>query len=271
MTACSASGNRYLDCVSDGPEAILEFSVIDESEDYIVIAKPAPLIVHPSNGRIEPTLLCGLESLLAFEIANGHKPAIITRLDRETSGLVLVAKHTAAARDLAMSLQNRRAEKEYVAIVHGHPEWDEIDVDQPIIRQGLVQESAIWLKRTVHPQGRESFTQFRCLRRWQNAQGLFSEISCLPLTGRTHQIRVHLAHLGLPIVGDKIYGADETSFLQFIESGWTEELRQRMLLPRQALHALRLKIPWRGETREWTCPLARDMAAFNERADHRGV
>ena len=250
--------------MSDGPEAILEFSVIDESEDYIVIAKPAPLIVHPSNGRVEPTLLCGLERLLAFEIANGHKPAIITRLDRETSGLVLVAKHTMAARNLAMSLQNRRAEKEYVAIVHGHPPWEAIDVDQPIIRQGLVQESAIWLKRTVHPEGRESFTQFRCLRRWKNARGSFSEISCLPLTGRTHQIRVHLAHLGLPIVGDKIYGNDETSFLQFIESGWTEELRQRMILPRQALHALRLKIPWCGETREWSCPLARDMVEFAE-------
>jgi 23S rRNA pseudouridine1911/1915/1917 synthase len=250
--------------VNEGPEAILEFSVLDESEDYIIIAKPAPLIVHPSNGRVEPTLLCGLEGLLAFEIANGHKPAIITRLDRETSGLVLVAKHTDAARQLAMSLQNRRAEKEYIAIVHGHPEWEEIEVDQPIIRQGLVQESAIWLKRTVHPQGRESFTQFRCLRRWENARGRFSEISCLPLTGRTHQIRVHLAHLGYAIVGDKIYGAEESTFLEFIETGWTEALRERMMLPRQALHALRLSLPWQGQVREWSCPLARDMIEFRD-------
>lgn len=248
--------------MSDGPEAILEFSVIDESDDYIVIAKPAPLIVHPSNGRVEPTLLCGLESLLAFEMANGHKPAIITRLDRETSGLVLVAKHTDAARALAMSLQNRKAEKEYLAIVHGHPDWDEIDVDQPIIRQGLVKPSAIWLKRTVHPQGRESFTRFRCLRRWSDARGSFSEISCLPLTGRTHQIRVHLAHLGFPIVGDKIYGAEESHFLQFIETGWTEELRTQLILPRQALHALRLKIPWQGKFREWHCPPFPDLTEF---------
>lgn len=248
--------------VSDGPEAILEFSVIDETDDYIVIAKPAPLIVHPSNGRVEPTLLCGLEQLLAFEMANGHKPAIITRLDRETSGLVLVGKHTDAARALAMSLQNRKAEKEYIAIVHGHPEWEEIDVDQPIIRQGLVMPSAIWLKRTVHPQGRESFTRFRCLRRWSNDLGDFSEISCHPLTGRTHQIRVHLAHLGLPIVGDKIYGTEESRFLQFIETGWTEELRRDLILPRQALHALRLKIPWRGAWCDWLCPPTDDLVRF---------
>ena len=249
--------------MSDGPEAILEFSVIDESDDYIVIAKPAPLIVHPSNGRTEPTLLCGLESLLAFEMANGHKPAIITRLDRETSGLVLVAKHTEAARSLAMSLQNRKAEKTYLAIVHGHPSWDEIDVDQPIIRQGLVQPSAIWLKRTVHPQGRLSFTRFRCLRRWTNASGAFSEVDCQPLTGRTHQIRVHLAHLGFPIVGDKIYGTEESRFLRFIETGWTEELRRDLILPRQALHAATLKIPWQGSSREWHCPLAPDLLHFS--------
>jgi len=249
---------------TDGPEAILEFSVIDESDDYIVIAKPAPLIVHPSNGRVEPTLLCGLERLLAFEMANGHKPAIITRLDRETSGLVLVGKHTDAARALAMSLQNRKAEKEYIALVHGHPDWEEIDVDQPIIRQGLVQPSAIWLKRTVHPQGRHSFTRFRCLRRWTNALGDFSEIACEPLTGRTHQIRVHLAHLGFPIVGDKIYGTEESRFLQFIESGWTEELRRDLILPRQALHALRLKILWQGGFREWHCPLSPDLVHFSQ-------
>lgn len=254
----------YGACVNEGPEAVLEFRVIDESDDYIVIDKPAPLIVHPSNGRVEPTLLCGLERLLAYEMANGQKPAIITRLDRETSGLVLVAKHTESARALAMSLQNRKAEKEYLAIVHGHVPWEEFVLDAPIIRQGLVRESAIWLKRTVDEKGRQSLTEFRCLRRWETSRGSFSEISCLPVTGRTHQIRVHLAHLGHPIVGDKIYGAEENSFLDFIEHGWTAELRERMILPRQALHALRLRIPWRGEMREWFCPAAHDMVAFRD-------
>lgn len=251
--------------MNDGPEAILEFGIIDESDDYIVIDKPAPLIVHPSNGRVEPTLLCGLEELLAYEVANGKKPAIITRLDRETSGLVLVAKHTAAARELAMSLQNRKAEKEYTAMVHGWPDWQEFELDAPIIRKGFVEPSAIWLKRTVHPSGRESLTQFRVCQRWENEHGRFAEISCLPVTGRTHQIRVHLSHLGHPIVGDKIYGSDESSFLDFIDHGWTDALRARMLLPRQALHATRLQLPWQGGLREWHCPLAHDMVEFSKR------
>ncbi len=250
--------------MNDGPEAILEFIIIDESDDYIVINKPAPLIVHPSNGRIEPTLLCGLEELLTYEIANGNKPAIITRLDRETSGLVLAAKHTQAARELAMSLQNREAEKSYIAIVHGWPEWDDHELDAPIIRKGLVEPSAIWLKRTVHASGRESFTKFHVEQRFENAHGRFAVIACEPITGRTHQLRVHLSHLGHPIIGDKIYGADETTFLSFIEHGWNEEMRKKMLLPRQALHAHRLKIPWDGAWKEWQCPLAKDMFYFIE-------
>ncbi len=248
--------------MNDGPEAILEFSIIDESPDYIVISKPAPLIVHPSNGRVEPTLLGGLEGLLAYEIANGGKPAIITRLDRETSGLVLVAKHTAAARELAMTLQYREAEKEYTAIVHGWPDWDETEVNQPIIRQGLVQSSAIWLKRMVHERGRPSLTRFEVRHCWENAHGRFAEIICLPVTGRTHQIRVHLSHVGHPLVGDKIYGSDESTFLDFIEHGWTPQMRERMLMPRQALHAARLKLPWNDVTVEWQCPLAQDMCGF---------
>ena len=111
---------------------------------------------------------------------------------------------------------------------------------------------------------RHSFTRFRCLRRWTNDLGDFSEIACELLTGRTHQIRVHLAHLGFPIVGDKIYGTEESRFLQFIESGWTEELRRDLILPRQALHAVRLKIPWQREFREWHCPLSPDLVHFSQ-------
>jgi 23S rRNA pseudouridine1911/1915/1917 synthase len=100
------------------------------------------------------------------------------------------------------------------------------------------------------------------VRSWENHLGVFSEIACLPLTGRTHQIRVHLSHLGLPIVGDKIYGTDETTFLDFIDHGWNEAMRARMILPRQALHAARLKIAWGGEMREWHCPLSEDLSRW---------
>jgi 23S rRNA pseudouridine1911/1915/1917 synthase len=253
--------------LSQNPAAALEFQVIDESDDYIVINKPAPLIVHRSNGRVEPTLLCGLEQLLSFEIANGNKPAIITRLDRETSGIVLCAKNTVAARELAMSLQNREAKKEYYTIAHGWPTWDEYELNAAIIRKGLIESSDIWLKRFVHRSGRESITSFSIIKKWDSSHGKFSLISCTPVTGRTHQIRVHLSHLGHPIVGDKIYGDDESVFLRYITEGWNDELQKKMLLPRQALHARKLSISWNGDLLSWEAPLQSDMDDFmNQRS-----
>lgn len=245
--------------MKEGPEAILDFHVLDESDDYIVIDKPAPLIVHPSNGRIEPTLLGGVEELLSYDIANGASPAIITRLDRETSGIVLIAKHTQAARELAMALQNREAHKEYLAIVHGHPTWQEITVDEPIIRKGLIEESAIWLRRSVHPTGRKSTTHFKLLENFYYRDKPLSLVQCIPITGRTHQIRVHLSHINHPIIGDKIYGCEDNTFLQYIEQGWTDELRSQMIIPRQALHASKLSLPWQGKILTWECSLPKDM------------
>ncbi len=248
--------------MNEGPEAILSFSVIDENDDYLVVDKPAPLIVHPSNGRIEPTLLGGIEQLLAFERANDQHPAIITRLDRETSGLVLVAKHTAAARELAMALQHRHAHKEYLALVHGWPEWSQTSNNRPIIRQGLIAPSPIWLKRCTHPSGRASLTKFSVEQRWQTPHGPMSLIRSIPVTGRTHQIRVHLADLGFPIVGDKIYGREPKVFLSYIETGWTTALQQELLFHRQALHAHRLRIEWHGTLCDWSCPLANDLSRW---------
>ena len=103
-------------------QVVVNFKVIDECDDWIVVDKPAPLIVHPANRKPEPTLLGGIEHLLAYEIENGACPAIVNRLDRDTSGLVLIAKHTAAARELGMIFERREAVKEYVAIVIGWPE-----------------------------------------------------------------------------------------------------------------------------------------------------
>ena len=90
----------------------MDFSLVDESADWLVVDKPAPLIVHPANRKPEPTLLGGIERLLAFEMENGAKPAIVNRLDRDTSGLVLVAKHTLAARQVCMIFERREVEKE---------------------------------------------------------------------------------------------------------------------------------------------------------------
>ncbi len=240
-----------------------DFTVIDESDDLIVVDKPAPLLVHPSVPGNPPTLLDGLQGLLAYEIANGATLSIINRLDRETSGVVLVAKNKATARRLGLAMQRRQVAKEYVALVHGHPPQDRFHVDSPILRAGEIGESEVWVKQIPHPDGAPSHTGFEVLRRAGPLPGdplgrPTSLVRCRPQTGRMHQIRVHLKHAGLPIVGDKIYGPDEGCYLEFIETGWNDRLARVLLLPRQALHCARMAIPGFGE---WHAPLPAALAA----------
>jgi 23S rRNA pseudouridine1911/1915/1917 synthase len=203
-----------------------------------------------------------LRELLAFEIASGGQVSIVNRLDRETSGLVLVAKTAAAARDFGLLMQRHQLRKEYLAIICGWPEWEHKIVDAPLDRQGKQQQSAIWLKQMIHPAGAPALTEFRVERRLIKSTSFgdrFSLVRAIPRTGRTHQIRVHLSSLGHPIVGDKIYGSNEQLYLRFIEAGWTPELQEKLLLPRHALHSAKLAID--GE-REWTSKLAPDLADF---------
>src|SRR5205807_8871726 len=110
--------------------------------------------------------------LLAFEIANGGQVSIVNRLDRETSGLVLVAKNAASARSFGLLMQEHRIGKEYLAIVWGWPEWDQISVNSPLARQGEHMPSRIWLKQMVHPAGAEARTNFRVERRFTANKGL---------------------------------------------------------------------------------------------------
>ena len=241
-----------------------------------------------------------LRELLALEIASGGQVSIVNRLDRETSGLVLVAKTAAAARDFGVLMQRRSLRKEYLAIVWGWPEWEHKLVDAPLDRQGKHQESLIWLKQMIHPAGAPAETEFyveqrftKCTRRPSPAasrlplaappgrdpgpeeegegrdqlhgknsprsEEKFSVIRAIPRTGRTHQIRVHLTSIGHPMVGDKIYGPDEKLYLRFIETGWTHELGQKLLLPRHALHSAKLAFE---DEREWTSALPPDLAEF---------
>jgi 23S rRNA pseudouridine1911/1915/1917 synthase len=251
----------------------LDFKVVEETDDYALVDKPPFLLVHPTKPNGARTLWQGLRDLFAFEIANGGQISIVNRLDRETSGLVLVAKTAVAARRFGLLMQRQELKKEYLAIVWGWPEWERYVVDAPLGRQGKYQESAIWLKQTIHPNAAPAQTDFHVERRFTRGAPLtqratcgralpdekFSLIRAMPLTGRTHQIRVHLASLGHPIVGDKIYGPDEQLYLRFIEKGWTPELEERLLLPRHALHSAKLAIE--GE-REWTSPLPSDLSEF---------
>jgi 23S rRNA pseudouridine1911/1915/1917 synthase len=245
-------------------QVMVDFRVVAESHDWIVVDKPAPLIVHPANDKPEPTLLGGVERLLAYEIENGACPAIVTRLDRETSGLVLIAKHTAAARELGGVFERREAEKEYLAVVHGWPAADAWECREPITRAGSVGPSPIWVRQIVHPAGRECATRFLVERRFERAEGRFALVRCFPETGRMHQIRVHLAHAGHPLVGDKLYSGDGSDYVEWMAHGWTPALAARLFLVRHALHAARLGVPWGGSRVHWEAPLGPDLTDFIE-------
>ncbi len=238
-----------------------DFSVVAEEDDFIVVEKPPFLLVHPTKPSSARTLWGELKRLLAYEIANGGQISIVNRLDRETSGLVLVAKNASTARRFGLLMQEGRIAKEYLAVIWGWPEWESISVEAPLARQGLHAPSAIWLKQAIHPKGALARTDFVVNQRFSRATNgeRFTIVCAIPLTGRTHQIRVHLASLGHPIVGDKIYGPDEKLYLRFIETGWTPELAKQLLLPRHALHSAVLEI--KGGQR-WDSPLPKDLAAF---------
>jgi 23S rRNA pseudouridine1911/1915/1917 synthase len=239
------------------------FKLIAENDDFIVVDKPPFLEAHPSKPGGAWTLWDGLRELLAYEIANGGQVSIINRLDRETSGLTIIAKTRLAARELSRQMADRAIGKEYLAIVCGWPKHEEWEVDAPLLRLGSLEPFRVWLKQGVHPQGVPARTRFRVEERFRRKTtngGEFAIVRAFPETGRTHQIRVHLAHSGYPIVGDKIYGPDEGCYLEFIETGWTSSLAARLLLPRHALHSATLSLS--APEVCWQSPLPEDLSDF---------
>jgi len=241
----------------------LDFSVLYEDEEVIVVGKAAPLLTHPTGTKDDPTLWHGLQELLMFELATGGRISFINRLDRETSGITLVAKTARAARALGRAMQRREMQKRYVAVLRGIPAWYEASCRLPILRRGDVEPCPIHVRQCCHADGKASRTDFTLLAGKDAKDGCpaMSLVSCAPVTGRMHQIRVHLEHLGYPIVGDKIYGGDGSGYLRFMEEGWTSDVQALMLFHRQALHASYLSFPHpcSGELVEVRCPLPLDM------------
>jgi 23S rRNA pseudouridine1911/1915/1917 synthase len=244
-----------------------EIRLVDETPDWLVVDKPAPLIVHPTSAKKEATLLGEVNALLDARGEESGTLSILNRLDRETSGLVLLSRTPQAARVFGKAMERREIGKEYEAIVAGWPDWERLRIEAPIIRKGVVEASPIWVKQMVHPDGRRCATEVEVVRRFGNAHGKFAVVRARPETGRTHQIRVHLTHAGHAIVGDKIYGPDERWYLEFIETGWSAAMADVLYVKRQALHATRLTARWDDRALEWVSPLPAELRAFVEKKD----
>lgn len=238
-----------------------------EDPDVLVVDKPPGLVCH-SASRPEH------RSLADWLRARGLTvPRLINRLDRETSGLVLVAKNARAGKILGKQVLRREIEKEYLAIVWGQLAADRGTIDAPI---AVRQTGPVWTKRIIAPTGKPSRTDYQTERRWvspktchscyKNLPAGFSLVRLWPRTGRAHQLRVHLAWLGHPIVGDKVYGPDERWYLEFIQHGVTPALLAAVLLPRHALHACRLMFRQPTTHQPVTCAaeLPGDLRAFLE-------
>ena len=219
----------------------MEIRVLARGREWLAVDKPANLLVHPTRRDGAITLHGLLRQWLAPELAAGAQISLVQRLDRETSGVLLVATSACAARHFSGQLARGEMRKEYRAIVFGWPDWDARTIDAPILREGSRGPFRIWLKQGVHPEGASARTEFAVLERFERDGGKFALLAAQPRTGRMHQIRVHAAALGHPLVGDKIYGADEQNYLRFIESGWTADQAAALHLPRHALHAHRLE------------------------------
>ncbi|HET7623766.1 MAG TPA: RluA family pseudouridine synthase [Verrucomicrobiae bacterium] len=243
------------------------FNIVHENSDLLVINKPAGLVCHPTKNG-EMSSLIGRARLYL----KSSEPRLVNRLDRETSGIVIVAKNSAIAAELGNILEHRAIEKEYLAIVHGHVECESGVVDKPL---GKDEQSRVAVKDCVRPDGAPSRTEFHVERRFTRAldfdfpsgselkrAGKFSLLRVRPRSGRKHQIRIHLAHIGHPVVGDKIYGGDEDLYLALVENRLTPEQRRRLILRNHALHAAAARFLWRGEMVEFHCEPEPEFAEF---------
>ncbi|MDP0562280.1 MAG: 23S rRNA pseudouridine(1911/1915/1917) synthase RluD [Candidatus Endonucleobacter sp. (ex Gigantidas childressi)] len=228
-----------------GQECI-PLDIVYEDEHILVINKPFGLVVHPAAGNYSGTLLNGL-LYHCHQLASLPRAGIVHRLDKDTSGLMVVAKTLAAHTDLVTQIQKRSINREYEAVTQGVMTGGGV-VNQPIGRHGVHR-----MKKAVISSGKQSITHYRVIKRYRAHTHVRLKLE----TGRTHQIRVHMAHICYPLVGDQLYGGG----LRLPKACELELKEQLQNFRRQALHAKRLGLmhPVTNEFIEWQAPLPDDF------------
>ncbi|MEQ8210874.1 MAG: RluA family pseudouridine synthase [Lacipirellulaceae bacterium] len=245
------------------PEPIA-LEVLFEDESIAVVNKPAGMVVHPAKGHWEGTLASALAHRFQSlsKVGGETRPGIVHRLDRDTTGVIVVAKTDAAHRHLSQQFQDRTVKKQYLAIVLGRPDRDRDRIEFPIGPHPSSREKMAL--RADHADSRVAETFYEVLQRYPG----FSLVRAEPKTGRTHQIRLHMVHAGHPILCDKLYGGRSRLTLGELRAlvrvkHFRDELdSDTVVLDRQALHAHRLSLthPKSGESMDFEAPLPADMA-----------
>lgn len=228
------------------------FSVIYQDDYIAVLNKASGLLV--AQDRWDPDA-ARLDVLATEELCReGGRLYAVHRIDKDTSGIVIYGKTDEAHRALSMAFERREVDKTYHALVYGRPGWDETEVDVPLRADGDAKHRTVKDKH----KGKDALTRFRNV----GGAGPFSWIEAKPVTGRTHQIRVHLALSGVTIVCDPLYGKPDALYLSDIKRKWHgDEIEERPLLDRLGLHAWRMRVahPITGERMEFIAPYPRDL------------
>lgn len=223
--------------------------VVHEDARLLVVNKPGDVVCHPSKAGPWSSLVGALREHTGLPTVH-----LVFRLDRETSGIVVLAKDARMAARLQIAMQERKVGKAYLAVLTGELPGP-VTVDQPL---GDDVHSPVFLKSAVAATGQPAVTHFQPLA----TGGGFTRARVVTQTGRKHQIRAHAQWLGYPIVGDKIYGPDARLYLDFIDHGWTPALAARLLLPRQALHCAEIDLRPAGLEHVFRAEWPDDLRAF---------
>jgi 23S rRNA pseudouridine1911/1915/1917 synthase len=237
------------------PQA-MNLTILFEDRDLIVLDKPAGLVVHPAPGHADGTLVNAILAHAGEDlsgIGGERRPGIVHRLDKDTSGVMVVAKSDAAHQALSTAFAERDLERSYLALTWGPPSPAAGSVDAPIGRHPADRK-----RMAVVARGKQALTHYATERAWGTACAL---VRCRLATGRTHQIRVHLAHIGHPLIGDPVYLRRTPSSARGLAATSRDTL---LAFPRQALHAqsLGFRHPVTGQPLSFTSPLPPDMAAL---------